>query len=959
MKSHRFKYYYIRYFLRPTKTFKLSLSYLYGRLILFLAMKGIKVPGLNKVKQKLPKTALDIFERKILIYEIKGERFSFRKGPLWLRKLFELLLGVIDRNKFWLLIVTKTTFAIIIILLPIALFFVLRGMLPVPDRVAYKEITQPLNVVANYKTYWPYTEAPFLTKNLRDKESDNEIDPKNSRGVVVTPVLEPDAPHGLFHFGIGYYPSKLNLIRGFLAGESSPLNIQKHIFIPKENTKENLLRIQYYLFPSPDSNKHNCKIELTDENNHILFKTEVVTPDKDSLDEPTGLAKSWYELFTPDSLPGKSKVSEFILPLDTPPEKLKATVSLNEKTEETEHAPSAMANTNAKHDISQDKCVFALGDFSFEKATKTPPKKRGIIFILVDTLRADTAYNSDLMPNLNKFAKDKGTLFIEHRSQANMTVPSVTALFTSKYPREVGPVAFTYAADSSMRQHFYATKTPLLPTSMQNLGYRVGGIGWLSLFSEAMEGGVDFGFHNAIVSESPAYEARQITEQMGTWLENYGNTPFFLYVHYNTMHGPYKPPLSFINLPKFLAKPFGLNQRKQLYDGLARYWDDEFLNIIQKLKDLGIYDDVDIYITADHGAQFYEQPWYNLMGVEHGVRGGYADKGHSLLDEEVRVPLIVHLAKTPQEYGKVVTTPTAHIDLFPTIYNLAGGQQPSHTWKGIDFSKALINDNITMESLLEKRHSIYFDAHRYAGILYWGENFKQSPKKYIRQLDPDDVKLYLTHNPWSLPIHWYQPETFTSVDFKNHRENWLPTVPGKELKEIRQAYYSITPSSKILRIIPKYSGKFSAQVILKTTPQKFADKIIPKIDLIPNGMKSEEKVKSYFTTFTFSGNAKTDEAIWVNMEDSSLEKITFEKSITPIICQNGNTTQAKNIPKIFQNNVCPFFSAPQGILDGNYTPSEEPVVIQKSLSNEQVEQIEGKGAGEALQKALREWGYAK
>ena len=80
---------------------RLSFTYLYGRIILFLALKGIKIPGLEKIKNQLPQNALDIFERKVLIYEIKGERFSFRKGPIWLRKIFDQVLFIFEKNKFW------------------------------------------------------------------------------------------------------------------------------------------------------------------------------------------------------------------------------------------------------------------------------------------------------------------------------------------------------------------------------------------------------------------------------------------------------------------------------------------------------------------------------------------------------------------------------------------------------------------------------------------------------------------------------------------------------------------------------------------------------------------------------------------------------------------------------------------------------------------------------------------
>ncbi|MES2614183.1 MAG: sulfatase [Bdellovibrionota bacterium] len=955
MKFIRIKYYYFKYILRPSRTLKLSLSYLYGRIILFLALKGIKIPGLDKIKNKLPKAALDIFERKVLIYEIKGERFSFRKGPLWLRKTFEKIIFIFEKNKFWFFTVLKTLIAVVVIIIPIALFIVLRGMLPVPERVKYTRVSTTLPAKSFLRTDWLYTEGPFRKKEPNEVLNYNVIDPKHARGVTITPVLEPDAPNGLYHFGIGYYPSKLNLMRGFLVGESTHLTVNRQKNIVMEVEKGNRLRIQYYLFPSQDSKEHQCKIELKDENNNTLVSTQKTTLNKNSLDTERGLTRSLHGLFTPGIFPESSNMSEFILNSKSLPEKIIATVTAVEPMLDDAHLHKEQDNKIAVHDVTNDNCIFALGDFSFERVVVNPPKRRGVIFILVDTLRADTAYDKAIMPNLNQFADDNGVQFLEHRAQANMTVPSVASLMTSRFAREVGPIAFTYAAGTNLRKNFYATQTPLLPTSMQNLGYRVGGIGWLSLFSEAMEGGVDFGFHNAIVSENSAYEARHITELMGSWLENYGEAPFFLYLHYNTMHGPYKPPFAAINLSKFLSKPFGLNQKKQLYDALGRFWDDEFLNIIQKLKDLGIYNDVDIIVTADHGAQFYNQPWNNLAGVEQGVTGGYADKGHTLLDEEVRVPLIMHVANSQNLYGTKVSIPTAHADLFPTIYDLAGGTTPDLRWRGIDLTQALFLQNKTFASLLQKRDTIYFDAHRYAGILYWGGQFQRSPRKYIRQFDPDNAKLYLTHNPWSVDIRWYQPEIFTTVDLINHTENWVPTLKGDELKNVRKAYFMQTPSDKVLRIIPKYSGQFSALVTIKYDQNTKK----PEVILSPSGIHLEKQDNSNVMQFKFDGDVKTNEAIWINMSSSKLEKIFFEKSITPLICQNGNFINSENIPSLFENNVCPFFSPPEGIIEQNYLLSEKPVVIQKSLSSEQVQQIEGSGAGEALQKALREWGYAK
>ena len=167
-----------------------------------------------------------------------------------------------------------------------------------------------------------YTEAPFEKKIVAKEKNYNSINPKESRGVTITPVLEPGAPLGLTHFGIGYYPSKLSLIRGFLVGESSNLTVNRQKNTPVEVENGNRLRIQYYLFPSKDSDDHQCKIELKDENNNVIVSTTQITPDKDVLKPETGITKSWHELFTPDVIPESGNVKEFIINSKSSPQKI-------------------------------------------------------------------------------------------------------------------------------------------------------------------------------------------------------------------------------------------------------------------------------------------------------------------------------------------------------------------------------------------------------------------------------------------------------------------------------------------------------------------------------------------------------------------------------------------------------------------------------------------------------------
>lgn len=951
---------YYKFLLRPVLALRLSLSYFYGRIAFALAVYGIKVPGFNKIKKKMSPNVIRAFERKILVYEIKGERFSFRSGPIWIRKCIDFVLLILNQNKFWILMVLKIAAAAIALAIPILVFLLIRGVLPVPERVPYVEVSKKLDQSSDLMTLWPYTEPPFL----REKNTLSNVNVMVSaaeRGVSITPVVEPGAPLGLFHFGIGYYPTALQLMRGFLVSEKNQLTVFKQPHMVGKNQNAGLLRVQYYLMPAKTSSTVQCKIELRDKSGVLLASSMLETPKHFS--ERNSLTRAWRDRLTPNMLPEFGTIQEFFIPHSSIPNKLlfsvkqispieeKEVENIDFKTKLEKMHRTWFQNTSQKlNDLSENECVFAVGDFSVEKKSTSPLKRRGIIFIVVDTLRSSTAYDESLMPNLNRFALKNATQFLEHRAQGNMTVPSVIPLLTSRYARESGSIGFSYSVDLEERRKFYEKKTPLLPTTFQKLGYRVGGIGWLSLFSETLEGGLDLGFHNAIVSENPEYEARQITEHMASWLQKYGDAPFFLYLHYNTMHGPYKPPLEYIHLGQFLAKPFGLNQKKQLYDGLARYWDNEFPNILRKLKDLGLSDQVDIIVTADHGAQFYDEPWKNLLPVQQNITGGYADKGHSLLDEEVRVPLFVHLAKEPlDKKSRIISGPTAHVDLFPTLYHLAGGTHPDPSWKGLNlFSLTKSNSFISTNELMRVRDRIYFEGHRYAGVLYWGENFQSHPSKYIRQLEPDSVKLLLTHNPWNININWFQSEIYSVVDFDKHSETWIPDIENKNLKELRRVYFSTSPSDLVLHVTSHFSGFFSMSLNLK----KY---LHARVDKLPVGLKFSVSRHQ----LNFSGYIEKGESILVNLGGDQIRKLSFDKGISPVVCPNGNQVENSFLAPLLEKQVCAFFTPPLSLIEDNYSSMERPVVIYKSLSNERAELIEGTGAGMALQQALREWGYAK
>jgi arylsulfatase A-like enzyme len=90
--------------------------------------------------------------------------------------------------------------------------------------------------------------------------------------------------------------------------------------------------------------------------------------------------------------------------------------------------------------------------------------------------------------------------------------------------------------------------------------------------------------------------------------------------------------------------------------------DDHIEKLLAALRRLGLYEDTLILITADHGEEFWDHG-----GVTHG---------HTLYEELVRVPLAMRLpGRLPA--GTVITEQVHHVDLMPTVLDLAGVARPA------------------------------------------------------------------------------------------------------------------------------------------------------------------------------------------------------------------------------------------------------------------------------------------
>jgi len=311
-----------------------------------------------------------------------------------------------------------------------------------------------------------------------------------------------------------------------------------------------------------------------------------------------------------------------------------------------------------------------------------------IVLISIDTLRPDRlgcyGYIRNTSPGIDQLAAD-GVMFHNCFAQSNWTLPSHVSMLTSlnSYNHQVylahekmSPSLITVA--DILRQHdFYCG-------GITGGGYVSEKFGFSKGFDDYK--GERFVFH-------ALDEAEKLRDASLEWLDNNSNRKFFLFLHTYQVHDPYynhpgitedfaegkltwdtMPISSFLrNQPEKRKYPFTdkeIADINALYDGEIKYTDVFLIQpLLQKLKELDLYDRTMIIFISDHGEEFKDHnSWLHA---------------HSLYNELIKVPLII---KYPQSLhkGKQVDIIVRSIDLVPTILSAAGINTEPFNFDGVD-----------------------------------------------------------------------------------------------------------------------------------------------------------------------------------------------------------------------------------------------------------------------------------
>jgi hypothetical protein len=303
----------------------------------------------------------------------------------------------------------------------------------------------------------------------------------------------------------------------------------------------------------------------------------------------------------------------------------------------------------------KDAALSVLRSPPFFSVPDSVPADLNILLVTIDTLRADHlgcyGYSRPTSPRLDALAKES-TLFENGWAHAPSTRYSMPAIVTGRWPSAI-------AWDESIWWPRIAPTQRTLAESLQALGYTTGGFFAYLYFNLADRRGFERGMdhyddrcaalHRNLSgpAESVGSSARQMSDKAIAFLREHASRKFYLWLHY------YDPHLNYERHPE--APDFGSSQA-DLYDGEIWFTDFQFGRVLDEIRQQGLWDKTAIVVVGDHGES---------LG-EHGI----VAHGYHLYSPHTKVPFVLKIPGLPAQR---LTVPMGHVDLAPTLVNLARG----------------------------------------------------------------------------------------------------------------------------------------------------------------------------------------------------------------------------------------------------------------------------------------------
>jgi len=402
-----------------------------------------------------------------------------------------------------------------------------------------------------------------------------------------------------------------------------------------------------------------------------------------------------------------------------------------------------------------------------------------ILYIDIDSCRPDHlgcyGYHRNTSPHIDALAS-QGTRFDQYYVADAPCLPSRTGLYTGMFGIHSGVVGhggtaadlFLQGASRGFRDRI---EENALPARLQKAGYHTAQISPFGQRHAARQFYAGFNeIHNT--GRGGMESAEEVTPVLMKWLDDNATAKpnWFLHLNYWDPHTPYRVPESYgnpfendplpewltperwkehLNMvgphcaqeismfhdrenPKYPRQPGALRTPEDLrrmidgYDVGIRYVDDQIGLLVAKLKELGIYEETAILISADHGENQGELGIYG----EHGT----ADQ------ITCRVPMIIKWPGGPE--GKVADGFHYQVDLAPTLLDLLEVEEVPEIWDGASYASTLRGapDTGREHLVLSQCAHVCQRSVRFGPWLYmrtYHDGFHLFPKEMLFNLEED------------------------------------------------------------------------------------------------------------------------------------------------------------------------------------------------------------------------------
>ncbi len=292
---------------------------------------------------------------------------------------------------------------------------------------------------------------------------------------------------------------------------------------------------------------------------------------------------------------------------------------------------------------------------SIEDLASLRERKVNVVFVLVDTLRADRLSTYGYERLTSRYLTDAasvGILFRHNLSQSSWTKSSMASIWTATYPNLNGVTRFSDGLPEELK----------LPAEIfKDAGYRTVGLyrnGWVAPnfgFSQGFDQ-----YQNPIASWTPekiekrtisSYKLsgsdQSVTESAIEFLNDAGkDKPFFLYLHYMDVHQYVFDDTS----------DFGVTF-SDYYDNSISWVDKNIGMFLYELDKRGLSKNTVVVFAADHGEAF----------MEHGTEG----HARNLYHEVTETPFVIALPFRLKE-SLVIDEWVQNVDIWPTILDMLG-----------------------------------------------------------------------------------------------------------------------------------------------------------------------------------------------------------------------------------------------------------------------------------------------